>query len=77
MAKVDRGKRDQNINVLSRKAENQSYQATIQTVVQNEPNSFKITKAGPPASKSSSLHFQEKKLNGVEGFEKRDGKPAR
>ena len=42
--------------VLSRKAENQSYQATIQTDVQNEPNSCKITKAGPPASEMSSVH---------------------
>jgi hypothetical protein len=54
-----------NINVLGRKAENQSYQATIQTDILDEPNSCKITKAGPPASKLSSLHL--KKLNGVEG----------
>jgi hypothetical protein len=35
------------IKVLSRKAENQSYQATIQTDCQNEPNSCKIQRPVP------------------------------
>ena len=51
--------------MLSRKAENQSYQATIQTDVQNEPNSCKITKAGPPASEMSSVHEKNSQGYGI------------